>query len=67
MALLEEAAQLRPDDPAPLLAIKAIHEAAEEWDKVVAVMRRRMENAGDEERYALLVEAGDVLEFRFNV
>lgn len=62
MALLEEAADLRPDDPAPLTAIKTIHESAEDWDKVVAVMRRRMENAPDDERYALLVEAGDVLQ-----
>ena len=62
MVYLEEAVQLRPDDPAPLMAIKAVHEDAGEWDRVVSVLRRRMENAPDAERYDLLVEAGDVLQ-----
>ena len=66
MVFLEEAAELRPDDAAPLMAIKTIHADDGDWDRVVSVLRRRMENAGDEERYELLVEAGDVLQQKLN-
>ncbi|MBX3246374.1 MAG: tetratricopeptide repeat protein [Myxococcales bacterium] len=59
--LLDEAAQLRPEDPAPLRALRDLHAAKKEWDLVVRVLRRRMEQAGDLERFDLLVEVGDVL------
>ena len=58
---LDEAADLLPEDPKPLDALRAIYEAKGEWDNVVRVLRRRMEHASDDERFELLVRVGDVL------
>jgi serine/threonine protein kinase/lipopolysaccharide biosynthesis regulator YciM len=58
---LEEAAELLPDDPAPLTSLKKLYESQGKWEEVVRTLRRRMEAAEDEERFNLLVEAGDVL------
>ncbi|HJL15429.1 MAG TPA: protein kinase [Sandaracinaceae bacterium LLY-WYZ-13_1] len=58
---LNEAAELMPDDPAPLTSLKKLYEDEGKWDEVVRTLRRRMEAAGDDERFDLLVEAGDVL------
>jgi tetratricopeptide (TPR) repeat protein len=58
--LLLEAAELRPEDPAPLRALRDLHADKKEWTEVVRVLRERMEHAGDQERFDLLVEVGDV-------
>ena len=58
---LNEAAELMPDDPAPLTSLRKLYETQEKWDEVVRTLRRRMEAADDDERYDLLVMAGDVL------
>lgn len=58
---LNEAADLMPDDPAPLRSLKELYASQEKWDEVVRTLRRRMEAAPDGERFELLVEAGDVL------
>lgn len=58
---LNEAADLMPDDPAPLRSLKELYAAQGKWEDVVRTLRRRMESAPDEERYGLLVETGDVL------
>ncbi|MFK7988569.1 MAG: protein kinase [Sandaracinaceae bacterium] len=58
---LNEAAELMPDDPAPLTSLRKLYETQEKWDEVVRTLRRRMESANDDERYDLLVMAGDVL------
>ncbi|MCA9606067.1 MAG: tetratricopeptide repeat protein, partial [Myxococcales bacterium] len=58
---LNEAADLMPDDPAPLRSLKELYATQGKWEDVVRTLRRRMEAAPDEERYHLLVEAGDVL------
>ena len=59
--LLDQAAEIRLEDPAPLDSLRKVYEAKEEWDQVVRTMRRRMEHAGDAERFDLLVSVGDVL------
>ncbi|HJL29995.1 MAG TPA: tetratricopeptide repeat protein, partial [Polyangiaceae bacterium LLY-WYZ-15_(1-7)] len=59
--VLDDAAELAPDDPAPLASLRRVHEAKKEWDQVVRTLRRRMERAPDEERFDLLVAVGDVL------
>jgi len=59
--LLDEAAELRPDDPAPLQALRKVYEKQGKHDLVVSTLRRRMEKAGDDERFELLVAVGDVL------
>ncbi|MCB9635009.1 MAG: tetratricopeptide repeat protein [Sandaracinus sp.] len=58
--LLLEAAELRPEDPAPLRSLRDLHATKKEWNDVVRVLRERMEHAGDDERFELLVEVGDV-------
>lgn len=60
--VLSEAADLMQADPArPLTSLRALYEAKGEWENVVRTLRRRMEIASDDERYALLVETGDLL------
>ena len=59
--VLEEAAALMPDDPAPLRSLRQVYEAEKNWDEVVRTLRRRMEAAPDDERFDLLVATGDVL------
>ncbi|MCC7535336.1 MAG: protein kinase, partial [Deltaproteobacteria bacterium] len=58
---LTEAAELLSADPEPLASLRKIYESQGKWDEVVRTLRRRMEHAGDDERYALLVECGDLL------
>lgn len=58
---LTEAADLLPGDPQPLEALAKVYEAQSKWDNLVATLRRRLEHAGDEERYQLLVRIGDIL------
>ncbi|MCA9615223.1 MAG: tetratricopeptide repeat protein, partial [Myxococcales bacterium] len=58
--LLLEAVELRPEDPAPLRSLRDLHATKKEWNDVVRVLRERMEHAGDNERFDLLVEVGDV-------
>ncbi len=58
---LNEAADLMPDDPAPLRSLKELYASQGKWEDVVRTLRRRMESAPDDERYTLLVETGDVL------
>ncbi|MCB9596795.1 MAG: tetratricopeptide repeat protein [Sandaracinaceae bacterium] len=58
---LNEAADLTPDDPAPLRSLKELYASQGKWEDVVRTLRRRMESAPDDERYTLLVETGDVL------
>ncbi|MBZ0121649.1 MAG: protein kinase [Sandaracinaceae bacterium] len=58
---LNEAAELMPQDPAPLDSLRKIHEKKGDWEEVVKTMRRRMDVAPDDERFDLLVATGDVL------
>jgi len=58
---LGESADLLPGDAQPLEALAKVYEAQSKWDDLVRTLRRRMEHAGDEERYQLLVRTGDVL------
>lgn len=58
---LEEAAQHMPGAPDPLRGLEQLYADKGEWEKVVKTLRRRMESASDDDRFALLVETGDVL------
>lgn len=60
-AHLEEAAQLLVGQPEPLRSLKELFAATGEWEKVVSTLKRRIDVAPDDERFALLVEQGDVL------
>ena len=57
---LDEASALLPDDPKPLTALRQVYESNEQWDKVVAVLRRRLDRSDDAEKFNLLVEIGDI-------
>lgn len=58
---LEEAADLDPNNEAPLEALAKLHEARDEWADVVAVKRRRLDLASGDERIKLMIDCGDVL------
>ncbi len=58
---LEEAAELMPEEAAPLDSLRKVYEEQGKWELVVRTLRRRMEHAGDDERFKLLVDVGDVL------
>jgi tetratricopeptide (TPR) repeat protein len=58
---LEEAAQLLPGQPEALSSLKELFASKNEWEKVVATLKRRIDVAPDSERFELLVEQGDVL------
>jgi tetratricopeptide (TPR) repeat protein/tRNA A-37 threonylcarbamoyl transferase component Bud32 len=57
---LGEAADLLPGDPAPLEELAAVFDAKGRWDDLIGTLRRRLEHAADDERFALLVRIGDV-------
>ncbi len=59
--VLDEAADLMQDEPEPLTSLRQLYETKKDWEKVVRTLRRRMEAADDDERFALLVDTGDVL------
>ena len=61
VAPLNEAAEILSEDPAPLTSLEQVYEAQGQWEQAVRTMRRRMEQAGDDERFELLVKVGDVL------
>lgn len=61
LKILDEAADLMHDDAAPLTSIAQLYGTKNDWEQVVRTLRRRTEAAGDDERFALLIEAGDVL------
>ncbi|AKF09165.1 protein kinase domain-containing protein [Sandaracinus amylolyticus] len=58
---LEEATQHLPGAAEPLDALKQLFATKGDWEKVIKTLRRRMESASDDDRFALLVETGDVL------
>ncbi|HVU03128.1 MAG TPA: protein kinase [Polyangiaceae bacterium] len=57
---LENAADLDPSSPLPLLALSAVHEAREDWAKVVDAKSRHLDLATGEERLGLLVDIGEI-------
>lgn len=59
--LLEEAAELMPADPQPFASLRKLHEGKEDWDAALGVIKQRMPNASDDERFDLLCQQGDLL------
>jgi tetratricopeptide (TPR) repeat protein len=58
---LEQAADLMRESPEPLSSLAKVYEDEGAWDHAIKTLRRRMEHAGDDERFDLLVRVGDVL------
>jgi tetratricopeptide (TPR) repeat protein/tRNA A-37 threonylcarbamoyl transferase component Bud32 len=61
IAPLNEAADLAPDSPAPLLLLVKVYEAKKDFEEVVRLKNRRLDVVSGDERSALLLEIGDVL------
>jgi len=57
---LAEAAELDPSVPEPLAALAKLYQAAGDWENVVKMKSRRLDVADGEERYALLLEIGEI-------
>jgi tetratricopeptide (TPR) repeat protein/predicted Ser/Thr protein kinase len=57
---LAEAADLDPTAPEPLAALAKLYQAAGDWENVVKMKSRRLDVADGEERYALLLEIGEI-------
>src|SRR5262249_522902 len=57
---LENAADLDPSSPLPLVALATAHEAKEAWAKVVDAKTRHLDLAEGETRVRRLVEIGDL-------
>ena len=58
---LNEAADLAPDSPAPLLLLCKVFEAKKDFEEVVRLKNRRLDVVSGDERSALLLEIGDIL------
>jgi tetratricopeptide (TPR) repeat protein len=63
---LEEAADLDPSAPEPLVALAKVYEAQEKWSEVIKVKTRHLDIATGDERVALLVDIGDTASAKLN-
>jgi tetratricopeptide (TPR) repeat protein len=57
---LEEAAELDPSSPEPLIALARTYEALERWTDLIKVRTRHLDIAPDDERVDILTDIGDV-------
>jgi tetratricopeptide (TPR) repeat protein len=58
---LNEAADLAPDSPTPLILLCKVYEAKKDFEEVVRLKTRRLDVVSGDERSALLLEIGDIL------
>jgi len=63
---LEEAADLDPSAPEPLVALAKVYEAQEKWAEVIKVKTRHLDIATGDDRVQLLVDIGDVASGKLN-
>ena len=61
IAPLQEAADLAPDSPEPLLLLVKVYEAKKDYEEVVRLKTRRLDVVSGNERSDLLLEIGDIL------
>lgn len=60
LASLEEASELSPDSPHPLVALVQLHEAREDWAKQAETKRRLLPLLTREQQADLLIELGEL-------
>lgn len=65
-APLAEAADLDPTTAEPLAALAKLYQAAGDWENVVKMKSRRLDVAQNDERYALLLEIGEIFTGKLN-
>ena len=63
---LNEAADLAPDSPAPILLLCKVYEAKKDWEEVIRQKNRRLDVVSGDERSALLLEVGEILASQLN-
>jgi tetratricopeptide (TPR) repeat protein len=66
VAPLEEAADLVPNDPEPLVALARIFQALERWADVVRTKTRHLDLATGDTRIDLLIECGELAATKLN-
>jgi len=57
---LEEAADLDPANPEPLVSLAKVYEKKEDWEQVIKTKTRHLDVASGDERIQLLMEMGDI-------
>jgi tetratricopeptide (TPR) repeat protein len=63
---LNEASDLAPDSPEPILLLCKVYEAKKDFEEVVRLKTRRLDVVGGDERSALLLEIGEILASQLN-
>ena len=63
---LEDAADLDPSAPEPLIALAKVYEAQEKWSEAIKVKTRHLDVASGDERVQLLVDIGDLASTKLN-
>lgn len=63
---LNEASDLAPDSPEPILLLCKVYEAKKDFEEVVRLKTRRLDVVGGDERSALLLEIGEILATQLN-
>jgi len=58
---LKEAADLAPDDPAPIDALCKVYEAKKDWEEVIKIKTRRLDVVTGDERSEILLSIGEIL------
>lgn len=58
--LLEDAADLAPSDPEPLVALAEAYTSKEDWEEVIKIKTRHLDLAEGDVRVQLLIDMGDV-------
>jgi len=66
IAPLDEAADLAPESPEPILLLCKVYEEKKSYEEVVRLKTRRLDVISGEERSALLLEIGDILATQLN-
>ena len=63
---LNEASDLAPDSPEPIILLCKVYEAKKDFEEVVRLKTRRLDVVGGDERSALLLEIGEILATQLN-
>ncbi len=66
IAPLNEASDLAPDSPEPILLLCKVYEAKKDFEEVVRIKTRRLDVVSGDERSALLLEIGEILASQLN-
>lgn len=63
---LNEASDLAPDSPEPIILLCKVYEAKKDFEEVVRIKTRRLDVVSGDERSSLLLEIGEILASQLN-